>query len=776
MAKDYAAITSVEQLARLADKLLDEDKWVGFDTETGYYGKDAKKRSVDHYHPDQFIVGFSLTNSTEWARYVPLRHDNGGNIDDPEGAWEAVRELLTKAKITAHNAKFEMAGVDKAAGIKLASEGELCDTMLLMYVNAIYSHPNYRSVLGLKDLVEIIFGHKMLHIQELWENGIAKNKESSLRFNTLDVTPKVTAYACEDALWVLPLRDNLIGRVMDERAFMYKLEHAILPIVYEMEKYGVAIDWDGITDAHAKGSTFVPNIENYVKEELGKLAERDLSDLNFNSPPQMKKLLFHDIGLSTTRLTTKGADESIEMEDWQRMSTDAKALTALADEHPAIAKLLKFREVKNLNTRCKKWITEYNLAEDKRVHANYKQAAAEGDESTAPGSGRFSAADPAIQQLPKKWQWALVDWDIDKPENKDAFKTFMGEHTNGQEFWSGNFRNFIIATPGHYLLTFDYSQVELRILAGASQEPALLEAFNTGKDVHTLTAAQMLAKRPEDIDPELERPLGKTFNFALMYGMGVKSLAEQLGISVQRASTLYRQYFSVFSRVSSWFDRTRSVGMERGYAETIFGRKIPVWELRSPKKGIVAKGTRVLINGPIQGSAADYMKIAMVNCHRALVKRGWWMNGCTIIMNQHDALTFEVSNDIDPNELRELLQKCVVLDNVSVLKGYPPIQADWELGQRWGSSSKFDASDVAVFDGEHWVIAKPKQPESIVITVKEAISQEAFKDFIALAKATPGESKATFDCQQGVIDLPFLVHPGDLEIKLSKVLKGAIIT
>lgn len=1050
VAKDYAAILEVDQLQRLADKLLTDEKPIGFDLESGYHGPDFRKRSLDVYHKDQFVVGLSITNSPDWARYVPLAHDSGGNIDKPEAVWEILRPVLTQGDITAHNAKFELANVRKAGGYVIGSDGgNVTDTMLDASVVSLFCHSNYRTIVDLKGLVEAAFEHKMMHFQDLWVN-LAVNKKPFIRTNTLDVTPQMIAYACEDAAWVLPLRELMTKRALLERPFMKALEHRIMFIMEDVERYGVSADWKGIEHAAAQAKIFVPKVEKQVKDELGEMAGRDLSDLNFNSPPQMKKLLFSDMGLVTTRLTAKGKDRD-DLEPWQKMSTDAKALTALAKVHPGIKNLLEYREVLNLAKRLDKWLTEYSVADDGKVHANYKQAAAEGDENSAPGSGRFSAAEPAIQQLPKlPWKWVL---------NEDGIE-------NGVDLWTGNFRDFIVASPGTYLLTYDYSQVELRVLAGASQEPALLAAFANNVDVHTVTAAQMLGKRVEDIDPDTERPIGKaqpleskvltptgwrrfgdlvvgdqvigsdgspttvtgvypqgikpvyevttsdgattecceehlwtvissnthgakwqtyelgylnkkglrnkaskegyskpkwrlpdrpvvqfaaqdelpidpyilglllgdgcfthtwattfgsadiellesvqkyheslggkvtewketspgfwviylasgvygtanplsqklrelglwgvkkenkfvpsqyliappedrlallqglldsdgcatkygageftnlslflaeavqelfrslggtasrklwnkkaggfspkdttiwrvygrlpnqkcpfrlwrkanartkatrndlplkllsalevgekatqcisvsaqnglyitegyipthnTLNFALLYGEGPQAMGEQLGITFDEAKMLHGQYFAAFTRVASWVNRVKAVGIEKGYAETIFGRKVPVWELRSPKKGVRAKGERILVNAPIQGSAADYMKIAMMRAHGELVKRGWWGTKCTIVMNQHDALTFEVSNELDPREVREVLQKCVVFgaEVVPRLKGYPTIVADWEMGQTWGGSTKWKDNVTPIFSDGLWELVAKEQ-------------------------------------------------------------------
>lgn len=693
---------------------------------------------------------------------MPLRHDSGGNIDAPEEeVWRVMRPMLTKLRIIAHNAKFELANVRKAAGYELASDGGSLTCTMLGAFNTGIAELNYRTLVDLKGLVLKLFGHQMTHIDELWPNS-AKNKKASLRFNTLDVEPKVVSYACEDAAWVLPLDELVTTLAYKERGFIQNLEHHILKIVEDMERKGTSVDWAGIEEAQSQADTFVPAMEAYVKDELGKLVGRDLSELNLNSPPQLKKLLFQEIGMSTTRLTKKGAEAGEGMEDWQKMSSDKKSLVALAEEYEAVDALLKFREVKNLANRVSKWLKEYQGSIDGKVHANYKQAASESNDdnsATAPGSGRFSSSDPAIQQLPKKWFWSSLklDFDAGEKKNKSLLETFTTNHTNGVEYWKGNFRNYIVASPGCYFLGYDYSQVELRMLAGASQEPALLEAFLKDDDVHTMTAALMLGKDPFDINEDTERPIGKTFNFALMYGMGPKSLGEQLGLDIERAKELYQEYFKVFSNVSTWMNASRYIGLEHGYAETIFGRKIPVWQLNHPLRGVQAQGARVLVNGPIQGSAADYMKIAMLRAYSTLKKEGLWFDKVTIVANLHDALTFEVDNSVDPNELRELLASRVVFgEEVSpILKGYPYFKADWELGQRWGDSTKWSLNTRAAFVDGLWRVQDEPQVSDFTLVLSENPTEKSYRDFISSVKKTTGNTKISLTLPAGTVELPF---------------------
>ena len=544
------------------------------------------------------------------------------------------------------------------------------------------------------------------------------------------MTPEVYSYACEDALWVLPLREHLEKLLPENRKFILGIENIIVRMMSEVEWQGVYIDWEAINKAYSQAQSFVPAMEEWVKYQLSELAERDLQNLNLNSPQQLKKLFFQDLGLTTTRLTKRG-EEDESLDSWQKMSTSAAALTALSNDYSSIKSLLEYREVQNLNRRLKKWLTEYNVYDDSRVHPSYNQ--------TQVPTGRFSAGEPAIQQLPKKWKWVINE----------------SEDENGLTHWSGNFRDFIVASPGNYLLTFDYSQAELRMLAGASQEPSLLEAFKTGVDIHTMTASQMLGIDLDKITPE-DRAIGKTLNFALLYGQGIKALGESLGVSFERAKALYNQYFSSFSRVASWVNATKKEGLEKGYTETVFGRKIPVWELKSERPGIKAKGERILVNGPIQGAAADYMKVAMCKVYKKLRTLGLWENGVTVIMNQHDSLTFEISNSIDPNYIRPILQECVVFgsESFSALAGYPDMRADWELGQKWGSSTEWSLDQKAVFKDGFWVVHKPAI-SSVVLHLNSFPSREAVYDIKTMCQSYVGTGEIYLEVADQEVKFPY---------------------
>jgi DNA polymerase-1 len=513
----------------------------------------------------------------------------------------------------------------------------------------------------------------------------------------------------------------------------------------DIEDAGHAVDWEAMEEQCLYGEPFMEQMEVAARESLALMRgpDTDYSTLNFNAPKQMGKVLYEDLNLHTTRKTKTG-----------NLSTDATALERLAKEHTPVKKVLEVREVGNLAGRLKKWTTEYTVAHDKRVHASFNQVVV--------GSGRFSANDPAIQQLPKEWRWTTLlspeikVWDDDHwAQIVESENTVFGKH-----YWGGNFRDFMVAGENCYLLFFDYSQIELRALAGMSQEPYLIDAFNRGVDIHRATAAMMLGMDLAVVKDK-DRSRGKTLNFGIVYGMGPGLLADELGIDKSEAEELLAQYMSAFTEVSGWIARQKAIGKEYGFVETHFGRKVTLWDLQSSNFAIYGKGERLCVNAPVQGTAADIMKIAMLRTEKALRERGWWMTKVRIINNVHDALTFEVDNSVDPRELREIIQAAVVWE----IPTFPEIVVDWELGQNWGHAAKWKDGDEPYFDGRHWRIEKaPKAPEPVpepvvvhqtdfTVQTSEMPSREALKRFVALLQDHPGDNVVTLDTPEGEVVL-----------------------
>ncbi len=423
-------------------------------------------------------------------------------------------------------------------------------------------------------------------------------------------------------------------------------------------------------------------------------------------------------------------------------------------------------------------------------------------------SGRFAVGGPPYQQSPKKYHYELAD--------KSTF-----------DF---NFRDAIIAPDGYYILGFDYSQIELRVIAGEAEETALLEAFANGEDVHCKTAALMLAKLLEDVTEE-DRAIGKTMNFALLYQMGVDGLAERLGITLEEAEELYAQYFAVYPRIKMWIDRTVAQSKLLGYTTSRLGRRHPIWEYGSSKRFIYAKGERLAGNAPIQGGAADYMKVAMVRADKALSAAGL-KDRVRLVMNIHDALEFYVRDDVPPKQVIDVLTPAVIFP----VQGWPAMEAEWHAGRRWGSvrelvvsadgniTVKQEAAKVEVV-GEDWdeedaqpvpavdpdavrgalghkveafeevshgpgpdngdsavpvvpaAQAAPAGPARVLITVDEMPTSEEYGRLLVLVAATPGLNTLVMRTPDGEIEVSkaTAIAPS-MAAQVSLALGGAEVT
>lgn len=655
MIHDYGVIRSIDEAKALAARLAYSDKAIGFDIETGYDGPDREKGSL-YPHENAFIVGFSITDDPKWARYVPLRHDSKDDNLDPDLVWPIFQPVLEQPRIVCHHEKFESKFL-KRVGITL---GVVADTAIEAYILAEFKQKN------LKDLCYNIFGHKMMKIQDLFnlfaEKKMTEKQVKCMRFNRLPVTPEVVSYACEDSAWTLAIDAELRPRCLQNHKFMFQLEMAISKVLAEMEDWGVAVAWDEMKLHQAEGKQFKAKFGEAVREKLAEQTGRSMDTFNPNSHPQVREVLYNELGLRVSRMT-KGSEKKPP-----QPSTDRIALTRIAKSNEAVRLILQMREVNNLNNRFKKWLS-FDQAQDGRAHPGYNQVVV--------GAGRFSANDPPVQQSPKKWKWVLPS----------------------EEEWSGKFRDLIVAEEGWYLLTFDWSQAELRVLAGLAQEPYILQAYAKEIDVHRVTASLINGIDLSEVTEEL-RDVGKTMNFALGYLMHVKSLAERLGVTESEAQEKYDAFFANYSSVRDWISEVQKTAKRDGHTTSYFGRKNTIWEYQSTNRAVYSKGDRLAVNSPVQGFVADVAKIAILKAKKLLQTKGWWGSHIKTVMNQHDSWTFEVRDELDPVMLRDLL---IPITDMK-FPGFPILKTDWQVGDRWGSGLTFTkATEVARVNGE-WKI------------------------------------------------------------------------
>lgn len=634
-----------------------------FDVETGYDGPRAVDRgAVDPRRAH--IVGFSITDSSSWARYVPTRHFVGPSV--PNGL-EIFKYVLENKPIVCHNAGFERRMLQKE-NINL---NVYSDTMIEAYCTGRYE------MHGLKYLVKEVFNHDMTEIASLWP-GITTKEKKQIRFNTLDSSdPRVVHYACEDAAWCAALHQKHYDAVKDRRVF--KIEMNVLPIVSDMEQIGVAVDFREASLRADELQEFLSVYEEELVQEFARLAgtsveglalvagaqpknKKSVAKFNVRSSQQLSKVLFDHCEYTSQWITASG-----------KPSTGNDALKFLAEDVPAVQMLLDYRKLVKLHTSYyKKWLEDFRYGSESvgRVHPGWKQ--------NGVPAGRFAVGDPGVQQCPKTYKYELQNKTIE-----------------------GNFRDIIVAEPGYYFLDFDYKQLELRCIAGMANETTLIDAFDRGDDPYAFTASLLMNKSLKDVSKK-DRDVGKMFSLALQYQMGKSSLSKRLGVPQNRANLLYRRFFENYPKMRDWIEEVKYRGAAKEFAVTHFGRIVPIFEFARARekeqeaekfqgdkrreligkaRGLYGHAERLCVNAPVQGTAADIAKQAMVNSKEVLSYHGLYPDKARIVINNHDELVFECSNDLSPYRLIEILRPAVEID----VEGFPVLETDWVSGTRWGS-------------------------------------------------------------------------------------------
>jgi DNA polymerase-1 len=349
--------------------------------------------------------------------------------------------------------------------------------------------------------------------------------------------------------------------------------------------------------------------------------------VNLGSPTQLRVLLYDKLGLKTTRRTKTG------------LSTDARALQQLVDQHPFVQKLLDYRELSKLKNTYVDALPPLTDPADGRVHTTFDQ--------TVAATGRLSSTNPNLMNIP--------------------VRTDLGKQI----------RRAFVAAPGYHLMSVDYSQIELRVMAHLSKDPVLVEVFANDEDVHTATAMRVYGLEASELKTT-HRSVAKMVNYGLAYGMGATGLAERLNVPVAEAREIMDAYFEVFEGVSKFLDSVVTQAYADGFTTTMFGRRRYLPELGSGNPRVRSIGERQALNAPIQGSAADIMKLAMINVDRALGESG---TGTRMILTVHDELVFEV-----PEGDRAAASDLVVREMSGVAEMEVPLKVDVSCGTNWSET------------------------------------------------------------------------------------------
>ncbi|RIL08955.1 DNA polymerase I, partial [bacterium] len=560
------------------------------------------------------LVGLALAVAPHEGHYIPVGHAGGA----PQLPWEAVRAALApvledpaRPKV-GHNAKYDMA-VLRLAGIDV--KGLAWDTMLAEFVL------DASARLGLKALARARLDVDMTEITALIGTG---RKQI-----TMDRVPvaAAAAYAAADVdmpLRLMALQAPELDRV-GLRRLLDEIDLPLVPVLLDMELAGVLVDTDLLARLSERLAVRLAEIEAEVYALVG-------APFNLNSPQQLGAVLFDQLKLKAPggRQTATG-----------QASVAADVLETLRGSHPIIDLILEQRQLTKLKGTYLDALPKLVNPRTGRVHTNFNQ--------TGAVSGRLASQDPNLQNIP--------------------IRTELGREV----------RRAFVAPPGWKLVSADYSQVELRIAAHICQDPGLRAAFAAGADIHRATAATVLGIPPEAVTAD-QRRFAKVVNFGILYGMGAQALAQQTGSTTKEAQAFIEVYFAGFPNIKRYIEDTKRQAREQGYVETLLGRRryFPVLgvQTRDNRTRLMqASAEREAINHPMQGSAADIIKVAMIRIHATLAERGL---RARLLLQVHDELVLEAPDDEVEAVValvRNLMEGAYPLD--------PPLKVDIGVGSSW---------------------------------------------------------------------------------------------
>ncbi len=520
------------------------------------------------------LVGMSFSIEAGSAAYVPLAHRYTGA--PPQLELEAVLRRLKPWLEDAGSAKLGQNSIYDTH-VMANHDVRLAGVAhdTLLQSYLLESHQRH----DMDSLAERHLGMKTITYDEVTGKGAGR-----IGFEQVAVE-RATEYAAEDADVTLRLHQALFPQVQaDEKlARIYReIEMPLVAVLFGMERNGVLIDMDLLKNLSREFGEKMGDIENKAHQLAGQ-------PFNLNSPKQIQEILFEKQGLKPVKKTPSG-----------QPSTDEDALTELALDHPLPKLLLEYRGLAKLKSTYTDKLPEMINPKTGRVHTTYGQAVAV--------TGRLASNDPNLQNIP--------------------IRTAEGRRI----------REAFVAPPGTHIVSADYSQIELRIMAHISQDASLLKAFAAGEDIHRATAAEIFGIPPAQLDAE-QRRYAKVINFGLIYGMSAFGLARQLGLERSAAQQYMDRYFARYPGVAEYMKRTRETARENGYVETVFGRRLWLPEIRSPNPARRQGAERAAINAPMQGTAADLIKMAMIAVNRWLAEQHLESR---LIMQVHDELVLEV--------------------------------------------------------------------------------------------------------------------------------------
>ncbi len=615
--KVYKLITTSQELEKLAHVLQNKGIFA-VDTETT--GKDPMRAE---------LVGISFSYMENTGFYIPVGHLSSSGEEEEEASepetepldfeQPSKEEILRIFKPILEDPEVRKVGQNikydyiVLARYGISMQGIFFDTMIASYL----LNPSTRGH-SLDRIAMNLFGYKMISYEEVAGKG-----KDQISFARVPLS-QAADYAAEDADLTFMAYETLSKKIQEKGLadLFNRIEVPLIPVLGNMEMAGIKVDRENLAEL---SQTFTRELSALEKEIYALAGE----EFNINSSQQLGAILFDKLKLKSVKKTRKRTG----------YSTDVQVLTVLAKTHELPERLLRYRTLGKLLSTYVNALQKLIHPETGRIHTSFNQ--------TITVTGRLSSSNPNLQNIP-----------VRKPEGKKIRKTF-------------------IPKDGHTLISADYSQIELRILAHCAEDEILIESFNQDEDIHTRTALEVFQVIPEFVTDEL-RNQAKAINFGIVYGMGAFKLASELNISRKMAATYIENYFKRYSGVKNFIDSCIEETKKTCETSTIFGRKRRLDDIRSSNANLRNFAQRAAINTPIQGSAADLIKLAMIRMEAALVKNRM---SSKMLLSVHDEIIFET-----PLEEKEDLITLAgeIMENVHPLK--VPLKVNFGSGSSWAEA------------------------------------------------------------------------------------------
>ncbi|MGD7654101.1 MAG: DNA polymerase I, partial [Verrucomicrobiales bacterium] len=576
---------------------------------------DIETTSLDRFGAELLGVAFSWKDHEGW--YLPYDESVRGKLCDV---------LSGDAEKVGHNLKYDLS-VLTHHGIRVA--GPFFDTMLADSMVA----PERRH--SMDYLAETLLGYTPLKLTDLAEvkkeedDGgelfeFAAKKKAGKELDMVAIPlEKLAEYAAEDAdvTWQLAGKLRPLLKESGQERVFYDIEAPLLPVLVAMEMEGIAVDREALGEI---GGELQEQIDYLAKAIQGHVDE----PFNIASPKQLGEVLFGTMKLAEKPKKTKTG----------QFKTDEATLSALEGKHPIIGEILAWRESSKLKSTYLDALPNHIVAETGRIHTHYHQLVA--------ATGRLASSDPNLQNIP--------------------VRTEAGRRI----------RRAFVPRDGFTLLACDYSQIELRVMAALANDGTMIEAFRNEADIHTITAAKVFVVEPDEVTSDMRRT-AKMVNFGIIYGISAFGLSQRLGIPRKEAAAIIEAYFREYPAIKDFMERTIEEAREKGYAETLSGRRRAFPDLNSGNQNLRGNAERAAINLPIQGTSADMIKLAMVRVD-GLLREGSYQS--RMLLQVHDELVFDLAKDEEEALVPMILD---AMTTALPLPGDVPVVVESGTGGDW---------------------------------------------------------------------------------------------